>query len=252
MPIMREPKPLPSPLNYVPPDSVEHTVTANDSWDTLAQQPDLKTAGISSSDLGYFNFKTRVPTEVNWYLYHKVGCRQPTRNHLNFMFSFADEPGVVYLPRIGNVLPVHEKVEDDEERISADQLMIYDSGESAFVRQAQRFEKENPGKNFSEEADQATDLKDILDRYENLTQINFYTHGNVGYIHFPKGAITKYNLETLAAPHGKLFAGEGRVLFLECEVGDGDDGPKISDRGRGQSAERAWRVCRSHDVVQLL
>src|SRR5579871_151753 len=224
MPIMREPKPLPSPLNYIPPDSDAYAVTARDSCDTLAQRPDLKTAGISSSDLCYFNFRTRVPAEINWYLFHKVGCRHPTQNHLNFVFSYADEPGIVYLPKFGSMLPAHEKVEDEKERTSAEQLVIYASEDSSFPRQAQRVVNENPGKNFAEEAASSDDIEAILDRYENLKQLNFYTHGNVGYLYFPKGGISKYNLETLAAPHDKLFAGEGRVLFLGCDIGDGKDG----------------------------
>ncbi len=112
MPIVKEPKPLPSPLDYVPANGVPYPVSSRDSFDSLAQRPDMQNAGVSSYDLCYFNFKTRTPAEINWYLYHKVGCRHVTRDHANYMFSMADDPGVVYLPKAGVVLPVHETQEE--------------------------------------------------------------------------------------------------------------------------------------------
>jgi len=117
MPIVREPKPLPTPLDYVPPNGIPYDVTSEDSWDKLAQRQDMRNAGVSSNDLCYFNFKTRHPAEINWYLYHKVGCRHATRDHANYMFSQADSPGVVYLPKAGVILPVHET--KDEPRMNA-------------------------------------------------------------------------------------------------------------------------------------
>jgi hypothetical protein len=112
MPIVKEPRPLPSPLDYVPPNSVTYEPTAHDSFDSLAQRPDMQNAGVSSYDRCYFNFKTRNPAEINWYLYHKVGCRHATRDHANYMFSMADDPGIVYLPKAGAILPAHETKEE--------------------------------------------------------------------------------------------------------------------------------------------
>lgn len=126
MPIVKEPRPLPSPLDYVPPNGVPYEVSSGDSFDSLAQRPDMQQAGVSSYDLCYFNFKTRQPAEINWYLYHKVGCRHATRDHANYMFSMADNPGVVYLPRAGVVLPVHETQE--EPRLNAWLGMVAKAG----------------------------------------------------------------------------------------------------------------------------
>jgi hypothetical protein len=222
MPIVKEPKPLPSPLDYVPQNSVEYVVTRDDSWDLLAQRPEIKNAGVSSYDLCFFNFKTREPGEINWYLYHKVGCRHTTRDTLNYVFTLADDPGIIYLPKLGTILPVHQKVAED--RISADQLMIYSTGESAFPTLAEKFEKESPGNNKSEVAKAASELKSILNRYEHLKQINFYTHGNVGYVYFTGGGISTATVSSLTAPHDELFDGQGRVLFVGCNVGEGPDG----------------------------
>jgi hypothetical protein len=98
MPLTREPKPLPSPLTYVPPNSVPYKVADQDSFVTLAARADMQAKKLSASDLCYFNFKTRDPLEVNWYLFNKVGCRKATHDGRNYMFSSGDRPGIVYLP----------------------------------------------------------------------------------------------------------------------------------------------------------
>jgi hypothetical protein len=100
--ISHEPKPRPSALDYVPADSRPYKVTTNDDWWTLAARSDVTFSGMSALDLCYFNFKTRKPAEINWYLYHKVGCRRTTRDGKNYMFVAADSPGIVYLPKQGH------------------------------------------------------------------------------------------------------------------------------------------------------
>lgn len=63
-----------------------------------------------------FNFKTSDPEEVNWYLYHFVGCRV-TRDHKNFSFDTAS-PGIIYTkknhyavdpPKYSPAVPVNPK-----------------------------------------------------------------------------------------------------------------------------------------------
>jgi hypothetical protein len=108
MPFIKEPKPLPSDLAYVPPGSAAYRVTDDDNWWILAERPEVKAAGMTAGDLCQFNFKTRKPGEINWYLYHKVGCRRSTRNGKNYMFSKVDSPGIVYLPKLGPPPPVTE------------------------------------------------------------------------------------------------------------------------------------------------
>jgi hypothetical protein len=96
MPIMKEPKPLPSGLGFVPAGGVEYRVGSSDSWLSLADRQEVRASGMSALDLCYYNSRTRTPAEINWYLYHKVGCRVPTRNGTNLTFSNADRPGTVY------------------------------------------------------------------------------------------------------------------------------------------------------------
>lgn len=108
MPITKVPKPLPSDLTYVPQNGAAYRVASGDSWYSLAERPEVKAAGMTANDLCYFNFKTRTPAEINWYLYHKVGCRVATKDGKNYMFSAADAPGVVYLPKVGPPPPPNE------------------------------------------------------------------------------------------------------------------------------------------------
>lgn len=99
MPLNKQPKPLPSELNYVPKNSVPYRVQTDDSWWTLAERAEAKHARMSANDLCFFNFKTRKPTEINWYLRNKVGCTEVTKDGKNYVFSNSANPGVIYLPQ---------------------------------------------------------------------------------------------------------------------------------------------------------
>jgi LysM domain len=99
MPIEKAPKhPLPS--NYVPPGGERYTVGNGDSWTSLA-----KRRGIDVGDLIEFNFKTRDPAEVNWYLRRNVGCRK-TDDGRNWIFSADASPGFIYFPPAKKPIPV--------------------------------------------------------------------------------------------------------------------------------------------------
>lgn len=92
MPIEKMPK-VPLPVNYAPPGGERYKVGKNDSWESLA-----KAKGIKVGDLIEFNFKTRDPDEVNWYLRRNVGCRAKTGDGKNWMFSADASPGHIYFP----------------------------------------------------------------------------------------------------------------------------------------------------------
>ena len=95
-------------LQYVPADSTPYKVTARDSWWTLADRPEAKAAKLSALDLCVYNFRTRVPAEINWYLRNKVGCTTATGDKQNYKFSDDATPGIVYLPKpaIGGKQPI--------------------------------------------------------------------------------------------------------------------------------------------------
>ncbi len=108
MPILREPKPLPSPLDYIPPESEAHKVKQGESWWTLADLPGPRSKDLSAGDLCFFNFRTRKGAEINWYLRNKVGTSRTTHSGKNYVFSWSDTPGIVYLPKVGAQPPVTE------------------------------------------------------------------------------------------------------------------------------------------------
>jgi hypothetical protein len=110
MTLVHKPNPLPSELSYVPANSTPYKVENRDNWYALADRPEVKSSGLSALDLCYYNFKTKKPMEINWYLYNKVGCRISTNDGKNYMFSNGDQPGIIHLPKPGPPLPVNEIV----------------------------------------------------------------------------------------------------------------------------------------------
>jgi len=92
MPIEKMPK-NPLSANYVPPGGIPLKVGNEDSWSSLA-----KKLGIDVGYLIEFNFKTRDPDEVNWYLRRNVGCKRQTADGKSWMFSAAANPGLIYFP----------------------------------------------------------------------------------------------------------------------------------------------------------
>jgi hypothetical protein len=106
----------------------------------------------------------------------------------------------------------------------AEELMIYANDDPDFAALAKDFVEEKPGKNVAESAYSARDFSLILLRYCNLTQINIYTHGSAGYLHLPGGGVNASNVACLAPPHPRVFRTAGRVLFVGCNVAEGQKG----------------------------
>lgn len=94
MPIEKKPA-NPLPKNFVPFGGLPYKVGDQDSWSSIAAK--LK---IDVWDLIEFNFKTRDPDEVNWYLHWRVGCKKATGDQKNWMFSKLADPGIIFFPTI--------------------------------------------------------------------------------------------------------------------------------------------------------
>jgi hypothetical protein len=92
MAIERAPR-NPVAQNYRPQGGIAYRVKDGDNWWTVAKRADVD-AGV----LIEFNFRTRIPDEVNWYLRRNVGCRRQTADRKNYIFSTDANPGIVYLP----------------------------------------------------------------------------------------------------------------------------------------------------------
>jgi hypothetical protein len=92
---------------FPPPGSLPYKVKAGDDWWKLAARPESQQAGLDALGLCHFNFQTKVPAEINWYLRNYVGCARTTPDKKNYTFSSEDAPGIVYLPagKSGGVTP---------------------------------------------------------------------------------------------------------------------------------------------------
>lgn len=62
-----------------------------DDWVSVA----VKDGWSNPRDFVAFNFNTKDPKEINWYLYHFVGCRISNDGNKNLSFKYA-KPGIVY------------------------------------------------------------------------------------------------------------------------------------------------------------
>jgi hypothetical protein len=86
----KKPKAHWPPHNYL----VKRAVTGADSWKSLA----IFYGRTDPWDVIYFNFDTYNPDEVNWYLYHYVGCRV-SKDGKNYSFiGDGTAPLYVYIP----------------------------------------------------------------------------------------------------------------------------------------------------------
>jgi len=92
MPIEKAPS-TPLPQNFRPVGGTPYQVQTGDTWISLAAK-----VHINVWNLIDYNFHTRNPDEVNWYLRRNVGCRKTAHDGKNYMFSSDAKPGIVYLP----------------------------------------------------------------------------------------------------------------------------------------------------------
>ncbi len=93
MPIEKHPT-TPLAHNFRPPGGTPYRVQNGDTWMSLAAK-----VHIDVWNLIDYNFHTRNPDEVNWYLRRNVGCRKATPDGKNYIFSSDANPGFVYLPQ---------------------------------------------------------------------------------------------------------------------------------------------------------
>lgn len=89
---VREPKTI-LPANYVPTGCVPHRIKDGESWMSIAAS-----IGVDPWWLIQYNFETRDPAEVNWYLKNRVGCVRTTLDKRNFIFSQSASPGLIHVP----------------------------------------------------------------------------------------------------------------------------------------------------------
>src|SRR5258708_4790901 len=95
-----------------------------------------------------------------------------------------------------------------------DELMIYDADDQSCTEEAKEtLSSEGSARLGIEGIRNARDLSAALQRYCNVRQVTFTTHGFPGGVYFKGGSLSTMNLGTLAVPLN-LFRGEGRLLFM--------------------------------------
>jgi hypothetical protein len=67
----------------MPQDGIPHRVQDGDNWWSIAQRYGYSDPWTIIS----YNFRTRDPREVNWYLREYVGCNVKTPDGKNWRFS---------------------------------------------------------------------------------------------------------------------------------------------------------------------
>jgi hypothetical protein len=80
---------------WPPPDHLSgygYTVQDSDNWWSVGRK-----FGIDVWKLIEYNFNTRNPDEVNWYLRTLIGCKHSTPDGKNYTFRGAS-PGVIFIP----------------------------------------------------------------------------------------------------------------------------------------------------------
>jgi hypothetical protein len=107
MPLIHEPNPLPSPLDYFPPGSWGIPPQPGWSFYNYADFAAAKAYGMTVLDICFFNFRTRRPIEINWYLKYKIGCTKTTKDGKNYIFS-GFETEAIFIPEYGCPPPLNE------------------------------------------------------------------------------------------------------------------------------------------------
>jgi hypothetical protein len=72
-----------------------HKVKTGESLKSIAE-----THGMTWQELALFNWDTAEPDAINEHLYDEVGCTKKTSDGYNYVFDDADEPGLLYLPKL--------------------------------------------------------------------------------------------------------------------------------------------------------
>lgn len=85
----------PKPVMFPPPaPDRQHKVVTGDNWWNLAS----RYGRTDPWDIIEYNFGSRNPYEVNWYMEEYLGCSVPASDGENFRFDSSDHPGIVYIP----------------------------------------------------------------------------------------------------------------------------------------------------------
>src|SRR3954470_14208562 len=96
------------------------------------------------------------------------------------------------------------------------EVMIYDKEDWLSRNEAASFQESHQVGGWTtaiEGIASADELSDALDKFINVDQISFSTHGFPGGVWFRAGSLMLYNLKSVKVP-ATLWNGRGRLLFM--------------------------------------
>ncbi len=105
-------------------------------------------------------------------------------------------------------------------RSTVSELVIYDADDQGISDGAAEYldsHKYGAWTVASEGIHKAAEISGVLERYENIEQLTFNTHGSPGRVHFKGGDLSGSNLDDIVVPPN-LFRHAGRLLFMGCEI----------------------------------
>jgi hypothetical protein len=100
------------------------------------------------------------------------------------------------------------------------EVMIYDADDKLSSDEASEFQDSHRVGGWTVGAAGIRGVGELsvaLDKFVNIEQLSFCTHGFPGGVWFPRGNLTAANLRTVTVP-ARLFKGAGRLLFMGCET----------------------------------
>jgi hypothetical protein len=103
------------------------------------------------------------------------------------------------------------------------ELMIYDADDKLSCDEAKEFldsHKYGAWTVGAEGIRGVRELSNALQKFGNIEQLSFCTHGFPGGVFFKRGSLTAGNLNIVNVPP-RLFKGAGRLLFMGCETARG-------------------------------
>lgn len=170
---------------------VEHRVKTGETLASIAEKN-----GLTWRDVARFNFGTDVPADVNRCLHEFTGCTKRTADGKNYVFTDADEPGIIYIPKSSDRLTL---ATGKRHRIRTKRPVLYGRADLETV---------------DELGHRAGDVDLILRSVDGLPDVSLHTNAK-GY-----GSVTK-----IRAGRYRVFRANGEPTYLfEAAQTDGRPG----------------------------
>ena len=197
---------------YKPKGGIPYKVKDGDNWRRIA-----RARNMDVWELIYFNFHTKNPEIVNYYMNMYVGCTEITSDYKNYRFSSNDNPGIIYIP---------------QRKTGIFDLYIYDISDTIIWQTAEHVKENNP-KILLQGIVSLEDLLFTLNNFNKrgcrFNSIYFDTHGSAGTVRFKENNLYYGNVQKLSDYSG-ILTPNATIIFGGCHVGEGSKGWNLLER----------------------